>query len=460
MQGLAWGFLCGQPLRKTNNRNNRRVSRAVFRLLFESSYLENQANHMAMNNSTASPTQNAVSHDNTAETNVNQVFYVVAFAIGCTGNLLVLIVVIGRKERRTVNDLFIFNLALSDLSYLFLCLPTNFVMSFETAINHEIYCRFVWAMQTWTICVCIYTLASMAIHRCRVILNPFNPEMTHRKIYLWIGVVWLISLIYVTPLMIVTKPKVVKPQGCKEDWPSQNFRRSYTATLFVLQFILPLTVIAIAYIRIGLDLTRPMAGNGDVGGRSANLCSERRRENMLVIKTLATIVILFAVCLLPAQIAWMMLDFGTDKDKKIAADVFFKFAPMLLYIHSCVNPIVYGTLTRHFRRGYIKYLSYVFCCHTVWCKTRFSKDKSHSKITNGDVSTQTQYFLRGYFSRRNHSNNDPNSKYTCCFRHAHRNADDNCSQYDIIVENNNLDDVEEICRESESIMQNRKETTV
>ena len=420
-----------------------------------------------MNNSTASDLTSGVSLDNKAEKNVNQVFYVVAFAIGCTGNLLVLIVVIGRKERRTVNDLFIFNLALSDLSYLFLCLPTNFVMSFETTINHEIYCRFVWAMQTWTICVCIYTLASMAIHRCRVILNPFNPETTHRRIYLWIAVVWAISLVYVMPLMIVTKPKVVKPQGCKEEWPSPSLRRAYTATLFMLQFVLPLIVIAIAYIRIGLDLTRPIAGKGDVGGRSARLSPERKRENMQVIKTLATIVILFAVCLLPAQIAWMMYDFGTDQDKETATEVFFKFAPMLLYFHSCLNPIVYGTLTRHFRRGYIKYLSYVFCCHMPWCKARFSRgNQSRSAMRNGSLfPAESSNTTSEYLCHRNHGNKRQQNKRTCCFKHARREVVGNHSEDDdMTVENNNLVNTEETntngCGDTEAFQSNRKETTV
>ena len=412
-----------------------------------------------MNNSTGELSSSAVSNDNTAERNVNQVIYVIAFAIGCTGNLLVLIVVIGRKERRTINDLFIFNLALSDLLYLFLCLPTNFVMSFDTSINHEIYCRFVWAMQTWTICVSIYTLASMAIHRCRVILNPFNPEMTHKKVYFWIGVVWVISLVYVTPLMIVTKPKVVKPQGCKEDWPSHTFRRSYTATLFMLQFVLPLTAIAIAYIRIGLDLTRPMAGKGDVGGRSASLCPERKRENLQVIKTLATIVVLFAVCLLPAQIAWMMFDFGTERDKQIATDVFFKFAPVLLYFHSCVNPIVYGTLTKHFRQAYIKYLSYIFCCHIPWCKTYITeRRKSFSSSRNSDIYRPMKS-ARVCLYEGNQENGNRKYKFTRCFKHAQRSAESSF-EGDSLVKKNNLIAASEDSEENERILSKKRETTV
>lgn len=294
--------------------------------------------------------------DPDVEDPVKSAFYAVAFVLGLLGNFLVIIIVAARRERRTANDIFILNLAISDLMYLFVCLPTNVYMMFAD-IQYDLYCRFIWPLMTVIVNLSIFTLTSMAVFRCHVILNPFKPEMRHRYVFLWILGIWLLGLILVIPLMLVTKATLAEPQGCKEVWPSLKYRQAYTASLFVLQFLLPLTIIAVAYMRIGLDLVRQ--ARHQVPDHMAN--QERRKENMQVIKTLATIVILFAICMLPAQLAWLLYDFPLENHEKMVKFL-FSFSPSLLYFHSCLNPIAYGTLTKHFRHGYIQFFSYIFCC--------------------------------------------------------------------------------------------------
>ncbi|KAJ7373770.1 hypothetical protein OS493_011379 [Desmophyllum pertusum] len=290
------------------------------------------------------------------EDKVKPAFYAAAFILGLLGNLLVIIIVAARRDRRTANDIFILNLAISDLMYLFVCLPTNVYMMFAD-IQYDLFCRLIWPLMTVTVNLSIFTLTSMAVFRCHVILNPFQAELRHRYVFLWILGIWLLGLIIVIPLMLVTKPTLAKPQGCIEVWPSFGYRQAYTASLFVLQYMLPLTIIAVAYVRICLDLVRQ--GRRQVPDHMAN--QERRRENMQVIKTLATIVILFAICMLPAQLAWLLHDFALEDNKSMVAFL-FSISPLLLYFHSCLNPIAYGTLTRHYRRGYIRFFSYIFCC--------------------------------------------------------------------------------------------------
>lgn len=305
-----------------------------------------------MSNSTIQPTTDV----GELEDKVKPAFYAVVFVLGLLGNFLVIIIVAARRDRRTANDVFILNLAISDLMYLFVCLPTNVYMMFAD-IQYDLFCRLIWPLMTVTVNLSIFTLTSMAVFRCYVILNPFKPEMRHRYVFLWILGIWLLGLILVIPLLLVTKPKLAEPQGCTEVWPSFQYRQAYTAGLFVLQYMLPLTIIAVAYVRIGLDLVRQ--GRHQVPDHMAN--QERRRENMQVIKTLATIVILFAICMLPAQLAWLLHDFAYDDNESLITFL-FSFSPSLLYFHSCLNPIAYGTLTKHFRRGYIRFFSYIFCC--------------------------------------------------------------------------------------------------
>ena len=75
------------------------------------------------------------------------------------------------------------------------------------------------------------------------------------------------------------------------------------------------------------------------------------------------IVILFVICLLPGQIAWLLLDFvgGGEKESEITQTI-FKFADILNILHLCLNPIVYGLSNKHFQRECIQHFFDCFTC--------------------------------------------------------------------------------------------------
>ena len=306
------------------------------------------------NNSTHSHQQSET------ERNVRVGFYIATFVIGLVGNLLVLIVIAAKRAKKTVNDLFIMNLAVSDLMLIFF-LPLHIYGMFHIIPVSAFFCHFIRPLMTVSFFVSVYTLTSMAIHRCHVILNPFKQDIRQKSAVLWITVLWILSFTNVLPLMIVTKPE--QSTECIENWPSQDHRRAYTAALFILQYVLPLVIIAIAYVRIGLDLNRSCRGCYSTKASVNSMENQaRRKENFKVTKTLAIIVVIFAVCMLPSQVGWMLLDFGNEQQQNIAM-VIFKFSLVLTVFHSCLNPLVYGSITKQFRRGYVKYLSYLcYCC--------------------------------------------------------------------------------------------------
>ena len=298
-----------------------------------------------------------------AERNIRVGFYIATFVIGLIGNLLVLIVIAAKRAKKTVNDLFIMNLAVSDLTLIFF-LPVHIYGMFHTIPVNAFFCHFIRPLMTVSFFVSIYTLTSMAVHRCHVILNPFEQEIRQKSAVLWITLLWILSFTNVLPLMIVTIPDA--PTECLENWPSIDHRRAYTVALFILQYVLPLLIIAIAYVKIGLDLNRSYFRRSVRNARITHSLENqaRRRENFKVTKTLAIIVMIFAVCMLPSQVAWILLDFGNEKQQNMAM-VIFKFSLVLTVFHSCLNPLVYGSITKQFRRGYVKYLSYFCCCCRV-----------------------------------------------------------------------------------------------
>lgn len=319
----------------------------------------------SLNDTTAKDEQHSIL--GTPEDKAQLCVYVLTFLLGSVGNALVLLVVRGKKNR-TVNDLFIVNLAISDLLMIGF-LPVYTAKILVKFRHTTAFCKSISPLATMTFFVSVFTLTSMAIHRCYVITNPFKPEMQKWKIMVWLVGLWVASFLAVLPLVLVAQEALPGTYYCQESWPSMKARKTYTACLFVLQYSLPLAIITAAYIRIAVDLLKSSTERYGPGGSINNNRRDRnaflrhaRKEDIQVLKTVAVIVLVFAICLLPVQLSWMMLDFGGEKEQRIAREVFFKFDFLLSILHSCLNPLVYGTLTRRFRRGYIKYLVYACPC--------------------------------------------------------------------------------------------------
>ena len=308
------------------------------------------------------------------ERNFKTVFYCCLFIIGSLGNFLVIVVVKG-KRKRTINDYFISNLAVSDLTFLWFSLPVYTYELFRAFYKNVFYCKVIWPTMSVTLSVSVFTLTSMAVERCRGIINPLQPRIKLRATLVWIFLIWIGAFVTIVPLMVVTRSENVM---CIEEWPKFSHRQVYTAVLFALQYAIPLIVIAIAYLRITIRLVTSHAPmRTSVNSRGQVVRQKTRSENVQIIRTLAVIVILFMACMLPNQIAWMLFDFGGDSQKELS-HAFWISAEALIFLHACVNPIAYGSLTGQFRQGYARYLRYVFRCR----KARIASPDSSENLAH------------------------------------------------------------------------------
>ena len=170
------------------------------------------------------------------------------------------------------------------------------------------------------------------------------------------SLIWLAAFVLIIPLIVVTKPT---ENGCEEIWPTPGHSQAYTVSLMTIQYIMPLLITAICYIRIWLFLkSRPVFPNNS-GLTSARETpgEETTRESIVILKTVAVIVLLFLVLLLPTQVAWMLLDF-----RNISSDELWFASDILTSLHSCINPVVYGVMNKQYRRSYVTFLSRILCC--------------------------------------------------------------------------------------------------
>ena len=156
--------------------------------------------------------------------------------------------------------------------------------------------------------------------------------------------------------MVVNKPT---EDGCEDIWPTPGHSQEYTVSLTIIQYVISLLITAICYIRIWRFLkSRPvLPSNSGLTSARGTPREETTREGIVILKTVAVIVSLFLVLLLPTQVAWMLLDF-----RNISSNELWYASDILTRLHSCINPVVYGVMNKQYRRSYVRFLSRMFGC--------------------------------------------------------------------------------------------------
>ena len=295
---------------------------------------------------------------------VQLAIYPLILLFGAIGNILVLLVVQSKKNNRKINDYFILNLAISDLCMLIISISADFYLKFREFPLGDLLCKGIWPLMTMCLFASIFTLTCMAIERWRTIVKPLYPRLAVSKVPWILAFTWLAGLACVSPLIIVAYHE---GRGCKEEWPTFAMRQAYTVAVVTLQYALPLLMITVAYARIGIFLKNraKLKTAAFDSGRRTDARIRRKTENAKINKNLRNIVILFAIFMLPKQILWLWLDFGEGGDFEYFRDALI-FSEFLLYIHSSLNPVVYGTILQEYRLGFCRYLR-CFCPFMVRC---------------------------------------------------------------------------------------------
>ena len=111
--------------------------------------------------------------------------------------------------------------------------------------------------------------------------------------------------------------------------------------------------------------------------------TERHRTQNRASKMVAAVIFCFLICWLPIQVIFMMLTFG--KYPFTEAAMFGQMlANCLGYFNSCMNPILYASLSSQFRHSFKQKL----CCgrHPVvqpgLRSSNFQQGKRHTDITD------------------------------------------------------------------------------
>uniref|UniRef100_A0AAY4ASL3 Neuropeptide FF receptor 1 n=1 Tax=Denticeps clupeoides TaxID=299321 RepID=A0AAY4ASL3_9TELE len=302
------------------------------------------------------------------------VSYLLVLLLSVGGNSLVCLVVLRNRNMRSVTNLFILNLAVSDLLVGVFCVPTTLIDSLISGWPFDqITCTMSNLVQGMSVSASVFTLVAIAFDRFTGIVYPFRHRIRPVMALLAICLIWLLAFAVIFPsaatLTVTHYDNTYMVQDnrtyplfvCYEDWPRPEMRRVYTTVIFVHVYLAPLGLISIMYGCIAAKLSNNLRQNGvPETGRL------RSRRRVKVIKMLIMVAVLFMVSWLPLWTLMLLADYR-DLDRQqidFLGSYLFPVAHWLAFSNSGINPIIYGFFNENFRRGF--QAAVAFASHGHW----------------------------------------------------------------------------------------------
>lgn len=272
----------------------------------------------------------------------------------------------------STTNLFIVNLAFSDLGILLISLPAEYIKDYFAWPFNKLTCQIFVPLNEVFFCVSIFTLTVITVERFRVICRPFKPRITEKGAKIVILIVWIVSYLAVGfPLsfLMVVEETASTPK-CLLMWPGDLQRRLHTCFIATL-IIVPLFITAAGYASIVTSMRRQSAriraransiSSATMSFRKDMICLQ---QNTKLIKMLLLIVIVFWICMLPLTLLALASEFGSINPTAKSVQGLYAFCVALFFSNSAFNPIAVYIMSSELRKGlyaFIHRISKTFCC--------------------------------------------------------------------------------------------------
>ncbi|KAK5865473.1 hypothetical protein PBY51_019741 [Eleginops maclovinus] len=264
--------------------------------------------------------------DDIPDTTQGQAFFVATIVIAVVlvgimlvcgvGNCLFIASLARYKQLRNLTNLLIANLAVSDVLVAAVCCPflLDYYVVKQLSWDHGLLlCAATNYLRTVSLYVSTNALLAIAVDRYMAILYPLRPRMKHQTAYCVILTVWIVPIFISIPsAFMFSETKYPHKEGrshktfCAQIWPvdQQVYYRSYFLLIFALEFMGPVTVMAVCYIQISRELWFK-----DVPGFQTQQIQKRLQGRRRTVVVLILVLIAYILCWAPYYGFALLRDF-------------------------------------------------------------------------------------------------------------------------------------------------------
>ncbi|XP_063443766.1 somatostatin receptor type 2-like [Mytilus trossulus] len=281
--------------------------------------------------------------------------YVIIFFVGIVGNSLVIYVVLRFAKMKTVTNLYILNLAISDASFL-ISLP--FIIT-TTLLQHWIFgtamCKIYNVLYSINFVTSVLTLTVLSGDRYLAVCHPIRSGKyrTLNIAYFICLIIWSLSFLVMLPIILysttVSNYKDPSLKTCTIQWPSNQLLpqgKAFTWYTFLLGFAIPVSMITMFYSSVIVRLTC-------VGQMIKS--KGKRKSHRKVTKLVLAVILVYVCCWLPHWVFQINLTFLPIYQRLEDWEIYlFNVFTVLTFANSMLNPLLYAFLSDNFRRSFAK----------------------------------------------------------------------------------------------------------
>ncbi|XP_023153067.2 delta-type opioid receptor [Amphiprion ocellaris] len=312
--------------------------------------------------------------DNSSDTGLGDVERVLVpildtliLVLGVCGHTMVMVILCGRRRRGMGHvsqspqsssssigtDILLLALSAADLILLSM-LPFHTV---TIAMQHwpfgNVMCRIVGCLGSACTSASVFTLATLAVSRYLTVVKPTRAYslLTPRRVSVTAALLWVPALCLAVPQLVFRS--VGTPQRTPDGlacfvFQSDQEQLIYGLVHFLVAFLLPLVVIAVAYSSIYVFLWRSQQG-----GRAPQV----ERYQSKVTQTSAMLVLAFTLCWLPSYgltLALLANKSAGATGTSPRYGPFSVFARLMATSSTVMNPILYVLMSQKFRQDVMR----------------------------------------------------------------------------------------------------------
>lgn len=272
------------------------------------------------------------------------------------GNMLVMLVVARNRSMQTPMNYLLANLALADLLFALFFIPRRLLITeFEHPggwVGDFLCMTFTHGNLSWVASVAaVITLLFIAWERYQAIIHPHNSRgrMKKGKLRKLVIITWVSAVIFLLPETCVLYYSE-KKKACAWGFPDWLGKADSVMWLFAIG-LFPLGAMGIMYGRV---VRRLWFSNHETTNVSQRTLLQSRKR---VTKTVLLITVVLAISWLPNLIYYFLEMFLLINDTRTivtnigSSEKLFRVVTYIfISINSTVNPVIYATQDRRFRR--------------------------------------------------------------------------------------------------------------
>lgn len=283
---------------------------------------------------------------------------VVALILTVVGNLAVMIVFVSSDLlRSTVNNHFLFSLALADLLVGLLVMPCAIDALRTQTWRCGVFMKYFTGFGNFCFCISsIMHLMMLSVDKYLSIIKPlkYPSIMTQRRVYLFCFLLWFYSAFWaLLPLMGISSYECFIPYigfCAPEDWSKYGLNFAFAISVVSGTYGVALIVMFLVYWRIAKvikDQSLKILPSEQTNKKSKKQKLFQKHKGVL---TLITLIITYLICWSPFCVL-LFVEIG--KGEKV--DSAISLIGMLTgFVNSCCNPIIYWVKYSSFRRAVLR----------------------------------------------------------------------------------------------------------